>query len=57
MLFSRTGLRLVLGDDMGQTTSAADSYRRLRASMLECVTVDMDTGGTVLFQDGADVSV
>ena len=57
MLFSRAGLRLVLGDDMGQTTSAADSYRRLRASMLECVTVDMDTGGTVLFQDGADVSV
>ena len=39
---------MVLGDDMGQTTSAADSYRRLRASMLECVTVDM--GGTVLFR-------
>ena len=43
---------------MGQTTYAAGSYRRLWASMLECVTVDMDTGGgTVLFQDGADVSV
>ena len=36
---------MVLGDDMGQTTYAADSYRRLWASMLECVTVDMDTGG------------
>ena len=48
---------MVLGDDMGQTTYAADSYRRLWASMLECVTVDMDTGRTVLFQDGADVSV
>jgi len=30
---------------MGQTTSAAESYRRLWESMLECVTVDMDTGG------------
>ena len=35
---------------MGQTTSAADSYRRLRASMLECVTVDMDTGGRYCFR-------
>ena len=30
---------------MGQTTSAAESYRRLWESMLECVTMDMDTGG------------
>ena len=50
MLFSREGLRLVLGDDMGQTTYAADSYRRLWASMLECVTVDMDTGGRYCFR-------
>ena len=57
MLFSRVGLRLVLMDDMSQTTSAADSYRRLWASMLEYVIVDMDMGGTILFQDGADVSV
>ena len=42
---------------MGQATSAAESYRRLRESMLECVTVDMARGGMVLFQDGADVSV
>ena len=41
---------------MGQTTSVADSYRRLRTSMLECVTVDMDTGDGIV-QDGADVSV
>ena len=30
---------------MSQTTSAADSYRRLWASMLEYVIVDMDMGG------------
>ncbi len=41
---------MVLGDDMGQTTYAADSYRRLWASMLECVTVDMDTGGRYCFR-------
>ena len=45
MLLLRARLRLRLRDDMSQTTSAADSYRRLWASMLECVTVDMDTGG------------
>ena len=43
-MFLRARLRLRLRDDMSQTTSAADSYRRLWASMLECVTVDMDTG-------------
>ena len=35
---------------MSQITSAADSYRRLWASMLEYVIVDMDMGGTVLFR-------
>lgn len=37
---------------MSQTTSAADSYKRLWASMLEHVIVDMnmDMGGTVLFR-------
>lgn len=46
---------------MSQTTSAADSYRRLWASMLEYVIVDMDMdmdmGGNGIVQDGADVSV
>ena len=53
-MFSSGGL--VWEDDMGQTTSAEDSYRRLWASMLECVTVDMDTGrnGIVLGWSGRE---
>ena len=39
---------------MGQTTSAADSYRRLWASMLEYVTVDMGRNGIVLGWSGRE---
>lgn len=43
--------------DKVQTASEAALDSQLWVSMLECMTEDMDTRVTVLFQDGAEVSV